>query len=205
MDNTETLAPEQLAERDYILLIDKSGSMETIDRGSSQTRWQRAKEFAISLAMKCSQFDSNGIDVVVFSNKFTRYNNVTPDKVDQIFREQSPGGGTDTALALESVLAEYRKNPEKPITVLVVTDGEPNDQKAVERSIINHTKWMTDDSQTGISFIQIGDDGAARAWLQRLDDDLEGSGAAFDIVDTKNEEEMDNLSLSDIILAAVTD
>ena len=205
MNNTESLSLEQLAKRDYVLMIDKSGSMEKTDPGTTKSRWQRAKEFAESLAYKCEQFDQNGIDVVLFGSNFKRYNNVTSAKVEQIFREQSPGGSTNTAGALESVLAEYRSNPGKPITVLVITDGEPDDEKAVEKCIVNHANSISDDSETGISFIQIGSDAGARAWLQGLDDDLQKVGAKFDIVDTKNEEEMDNLSLSDIILAAVTD
>ncbi len=74
-----------------------------------------------------------------------------------------------------------------------------------QRVIVDATKKMDADEEIAVSFIQAGDDPGARAFLESLDNDLQGQGAKFDIVDTKNEAEMDNLSLEDILVAAVTD
>ncbi len=54
----------------------------------------------------------------------------------------------------------------RPETILVITDGEPSDKSEVEKVIINATKkYMRRDEDLSITFIQIGDDAAATAWL----------------------------------------
>ena len=46
-----------LEQRDYTLIIDKSGSMGIGDIGNGQTRWQAVQESTLALATKCEQFD----------------------------------------------------------------------------------------------------------------------------------------------------
>lgn len=208
--NTANVSNEELAKYDYVIMIDKSGSMSTTDCPGGKSRWAYAQEQTEAIARQAAQFDSDGIDVVVFSGTPKEYKGVTPDKVSQIFIENSPGSSTDTAAALELVLGGYRARKAadantKPLIVICITDGEPNDRGAVDKVIINHTNTMTNDNETGITFIQIGKDAGARQFLQHLDDDLQGLGAKYDIVDTKNEEEMDKLSITDLLVAAITD
>ncbi len=208
MDNSN-ISNEELAKYDFAILIDKSGSMETKDCLGGKSRWKYAEEFAVSLATKAAEFDSDGIQVVLFSGEAKSTDNCGPEKVAQIFKENSPNGSTNTADALKLVFDGYNQRKAagsaKPMIVLCFTDGVPNDETAVENVIIEHTKTMDEDGETGIQFIQIGKDEAARNWLKVLDDGLVAKGAKFDIVDTKNEKEMDNLSMMDILAAAVND
>ena len=69
----------------------------------------------------------------------------------------------------------------KPETILVITDGSPDDGQAVEREIIECTKRLRDDDEMSISFIQIGEDPGAKKYLKNLDNALESKGAKFDI------------------------
>ncbi len=55
-----------LQERDYTLIIDKSGSMATPDQKGGRSRWVAAQESTFALANKCEQFDPDGITVYVF-------------------------------------------------------------------------------------------------------------------------------------------
>lgn len=200
----------QLASRDYILLLDKSMSMNEKDGGST-TRWSRAKELTVGFAQKCMEFDSDGITVIPFAGKHTVYNNVDggDEVIKKIFEENEPGGSTDTAGVLKYVLDDYfarnSKGGAKPITILCVTDGEPTDPIAVEKVIIDATKKMTADEQIGISFIQIGNDQRATAYLKNLDDGLQAKGAKWDIVDTKTSAEIENMKLVDVLIQAITD
>ncbi|MBU6346798.1 MAG: hypothetical protein KGR70_16320, partial [Cyanobacteria bacterium REEB494] len=84
-----------LNDRDYTLIIDKSGSMSTRDQRGGKTRWEIAQESTIALARKCEEFDPDGITVYVFSGRFKRYENVTAAKVAQIFQENDPVGATN--------------------------------------------------------------------------------------------------------------
>jgi uncharacterized protein YegL len=203
-----------LANYDMELFIDKSGSMDETDCPGGKTRWQWAQEETKTVARAMSKYDSDGIAVNVFAGTLKTYENVTENKVDQIWKENSPGGSTDTATALRTRLEAYRnryKNDPtntKPIIFAVVTDGEPTDRKAVRDVIIQHTKWMKDhnldDLSTGISFLQVGKDISATAFLQELDEKLEGEGAKFDIVSTKTFDQLENLSIEEVLVEALT-
>ncbi|PAX52731.1 vWA domain-containing protein [Brunnivagina elsteri] len=200
-----------LENRDYTLIIDKSGSMATPDQKGGKNRWYAAQESTFALASKCEQLDSDGITVYLFSGKFKRYDNVTSSKVSQIFMENDPSGTTDLAAVLKNATDNYfeRKNAgqTKPNgeTILVVTDGEPDDRKAVMRVIIEASRKMDRDEELAISFIQVGTDAQATRFLKVLDDELQSAGAKFDICDTITMDDMEDMSLSEILLNAIND
>lgn len=200
-----------LENRDYTLIIDKSGSMATPDQKGGRNRWVTAQESTLALASKCEQFDPDGITVYVFSGRFKRYENVTSAKVNQIFQENDPSGTTDLAAVLKHATDNYfeRKaaGQTKPSgeTILVVTDGEPDDRKAVMKVIIEVSRRLDRDEELAISFIQVGTDPQATRFLKALDDDLQGAGAKFDICDTMTMEDMEDLSLAEVLLNAIND
>ncbi|MBH8554913.1 VWA domain-containing protein [Nostocaceae cyanobacterium CENA357] len=200
-----------LENRDYTLIIDKSGSMATPDQKGGRSRWVTAQESTLALASKCEQFDPDGITVYLFSGRFKRYENVTTSKVGQIFQENDPSGTTDLAAVLKHATDDYfqRKSTGKTKPngeiILVVTDGEPDDRKAVMKVIIEASRRMERDEELGISFIQVGTDQQATRFLKVLDDELESAGAKFDICDTVTMEDMEDFSLSEILLNAIND
>lgn len=200
-----------LENRDYTLMIDKSSSMATADSLGGKTRWELAQESTLALAQKCEEIDADGITVYLFSGRFRRYDNVTADKVSQIYRLNEPMGKTDLASALKDALDNYfeRKanNQAKPNgeTFLIITDGEPSDRKAVIRLILEASNAIDRDEELAISLIQVGRDKQATAFFQALDDQLQAAGAKFDIVDTITMEDMQGMSLRDVLLKAITD
>ncbi|WP_309738857.1 VWA domain-containing protein [Chamaesiphon sp. OTE_20_metabat_361] len=200
-----------LENRDYTLIIDKSGSMATKDRSGGASRWQIMQESALALASKCEELDPDGITVYLFSGKFKRYDNVTAAKVSTIFQENDPAGRTDLAAVLQDAVSNYfqRKNagktPANGELILVVTDGEPDDRKAVMQVILDATQKLDRDEELAISFIQVGTDETATKFLKILDDDLGRAGAKFDIVDTITMDDMEDLTLKEILLSAIND
>lgn len=198
-------------ERDYTLIIDKSGSMSTPDQVGNRTRWEAAQESTLALARKCEQFDPDGITVYLFSGRFRRYDNVTSNKVAQIFQENDPSGTTDLARVLQDALDNYLQRKAagqtKPNgeTILVITDGEPDDRKAVMRVIIEASRQIDRDEELAISLIQVGKDQTATRFLKALDDELQSAGAKFDIVDTVTLDDMEGMTLSEVLLNAITD
>ena len=200
-----------LENRDYTLIIDKSGSMSTKDKAGGLSRWQIMQESALALANKCEEFDPDGITVYLFSGKFKRYDNVTAAKVSTIFQENDPSGRTDLAAVLADAIASYfqrkatGKTPANGEMILVVTDGEPDDRKAVMQVILDATQKLDRDEELAISFIQVGLDEAATKFLKILDDDLGRAGAKFDIVDTITMDDMEDLTLKEILLSAIND
>jgi uncharacterized protein with von Willebrand factor type A (vWA) domain len=199
-----------LDKRDYTLIIDKSGSMSTTDAGTNKSRWEIIKESTLALARKCDQIDPDGITVYLFSGKFKRYDNVSAVKVEQIFQENEPMGGTNLTAVLQDALNSFfqRKKAgeiKTGETILIITDGEPDDRRSVFEVIIEATKRMTTDEELALSFIQVGRDRNATDFLKALDDKLQGIGAAFDIVDTITVSDMEDMTISEVLLSAISD
>jgi hypothetical protein len=67
------------------------------------------QESTLALANKCEELDPDGITVYTFAGKFKRYENVTANRVAQIFKENEPAGRTDLAAVLQDVLNDYFK------------------------------------------------------------------------------------------------
>ncbi|MBD1904490.1 VWA domain-containing protein [Funiculus sociatus GB2-A5] len=197
--------------RDYTLIIDKSGSMSLIDQPGSKSRWVVMQESTLALASKCEEFDPDGITIYLFASRFKRYDNVTASKVMQIFRENEPSGRTDLAGVLQDATNSYfqRKatGQTKPNgeTILVVTDGEPDDRKAVMKVIIEASRRMDRDEELAISFVQVGADAQASKFLKVLDDELQSAGAKFDICDTVTIDDMEDMTLTEVLLNAIID
>lgn len=210
-----------LGKYDFILVIDKSGSMSCSGSKPGQTRWAEAHEISKNIVETCSKYDDNGLDVVLFSSDAILYKNVTSSDIDKIFLDNNPIGSTATDLALRTALPEYFKSSsksffsfskkpekvkrEKPVIVLVFTDGEPDDEQKVIDAIVEITKKIESRTEVGISFLQLGDSYTASRFLETLDNDLESRGAQFDIVDTKNYKQIKTMSVDEILIGALTD
>jgi len=212
IDMENSMNVEALKNRDYYVVIDKSGSMEERDTATGQSRWDYTKESVLAIAKKLNEYDPDGITVVPFAGAYKMYPNTTPEKVTQVFTENSPMGNTILAPPLQACMDDYIQAKTKGeakangAIVLVVTDGQPADEEAVVNTIINFTKKLDNgDSEFGISFLQVGKDKHASDFLKRLDDNLEKEGAKFDIVDTKTMDELEGIGLTEALMAALTD
>ena len=146
----------------------------------------------------------------LFSGKFKRYDNVSALKVEQIFQENDPMGGTNLSAVLQDAINQYfqRKKAGQVKggeTILIITDGEPDDRRSVFEVIIEATKRINSDAELALSFIQVGADPSATDFLKALDDKLQSIGANFDIVDTITLSDMEDMTLSEVLLSAIND
>ena len=73
------------------------------------------------------------------------------------------------------------------------------------QTIVEASRRLDRDEELAISFIQIGNDTTATQFLKALDNDLQGVGAKFDIVDTITIEDMEDMTLSEVLLNAIHD
>lgn len=200
-----------IRDRDYTLIIDKSGSMSTPDRPGGKTRWEAAQESTLALAKTCEQFDSDGITVYLFSSRFRRYENITSDKVAKIYEDNEPMGRSNLAGVLKDAIESYFQRKQagktKPNgeTLLVITDGEPDDRKTVMRLIIEASRLVDRDEELAIALIQVGRDKKATEFLQALDEQLQSAGAKFDLVDTITIDKMEGMTLTEVLLNTITD
>lgn len=182
--------------RDYILVIDRSGSM----HGENWTDAEEAVEFFVG---SICDFDPDGISVILFDHDVLKADNVRdPEFVKKLFRENPPRGSTDLAKALDAAFQEHFGGQRGASTVLVITDGSPNNQAAAELVIQRAANSITSDEELSVSFVQIGRDASARDFLRRLDDDLV---AKFDIVDVVVTSELKEMSFADVIRKSLSD
>lgn len=202
----------KLANRDYVLVLDKSGSMQEKDCPGNMSRWDAARESTLAIASKVQEYDPDGITVVPFASTFKVYENTTANVVSQIFQENSPMGGTVMAPVLQNIFASYLARKKAGTTkangeiLLVVTDGQPQDESEVAKAIVAFGNSLDNaDEEYGISFIQVGKDAQATAFLKKLDDDLVKQGAKHDIVDTKTMTEIEQIGLTEALVAALND
>lgn len=195
----------EFTEYDFIIAVDRSGSMGGHAQGFS-SRWAQAKEITEGVAAFAAQVDDDGITVISFGGKFDPHRDVVDgvkaDVVHELFERSVPGGSTPLHSALEAAFAKHFSSPKKTL-LTVVTDGEPDDQGAVASSIIAASKKLADATQLRILFVQVGDDKAAAAYLDDLDNSL--SGAKFDIVNAIGFQDANGLSVTDLMDRAIDD
>jgi len=193
-----------LSEYDFIVVIDKSGSMGETDMAGGRSRWEYMQETATAFCRDIAKIDSDGLGLVLFSgSSIVKEDGVTVDKIKEVFAANRPSGSTPLAEALEAALGLAGKSSKKDF-IIVFTDGVPDDcAKAAEVIKKQANSQETDDSCT-ILFVQVGRDAGAAKYLRSLDDDL--AGAKFDIVDAKTMEEAEKFaSTAELIVAAIND
>lgn len=202
MSDTQNAAV--LSEYDFIVVIDASGSMSTEDMPGGRSRWAYMQETAAAFARDLSKLDADGIDVVVFGgSQINSYQGVNADKVNEVFATRSPRGSTPLTEALQAAFKLAGKSDKKDF-ILVFTDGVPDDKASAAKSIIAQSQLQETDDALTILFVQVGRDAAAAAYLRELDDNL--TGAKFDIVDAKTQDEAEAFpTTADLIIAAIND
>ena len=192
-------AKEHLA-RDYVLVIDRSGSM------SVHGRWKEAEQAVQKLAPYICKFDPDGVDIFLFDHQFQKFGGVkSAEEVKGIFSSTGPRGSTDLAQVLNACFEDHFAGDRGATSILVVTDGSPDSRKDVEDVIVRAANSIAEDEELSVSFLQIGDDGGAAQFLAKLDDDLEGHGAKFDIVDTIPFKQAHGMSFNEIIANSLFD
>lgn len=191
--------------RDYVVVIDQSGSMTTADCPGNKTRWAYCQESVQALVSNIQKYDPDGVDCYFFNKKFTRFEGVTADKVRSVFEQNSPNSSTYFAPVLADIFSRHFDKSKRPTTVLFITDGEAVDPVETGKEIVKAAGQLESDNELAISFIQVGRDRAARDFLRKLDDDLKGAGAKFDIVDTVTMDDVDDKPLEEILFNAIVD
>lgn len=184
--------------RDYIVIMDMSGSM-------SGRKWEQAKDATMKIAPFACQADPDGITLYLFNGHHKSFQNLTQaSQVQQIFMREKPSGTTDLAGVLGAAFREHFSG-NKPTTILVITDGEPDSQAATTREIIQAAGRINSQEDLSISFIQIGNDRSATKFLKFLDDNLTPLGAKFDIVDTLSSDTLGSMSFEQLIEKSIYD
>ncbi len=200
-----------LQKRDYTLIVDQSQSMSHFEEINQQSRWEILQDSTLALATQCEHLDPNGITVYLFSENFQRYHQVTSETVAKIFNTHQPQGKAYLAPALKHAIDEYFKRRALEIAqangeiILIVTGGEIEDLKTVEKVIIDATDQLNSDEELGIELVQVGSNLEVSRLFRKLDQGLQQAGAKFDICHTISLEDMDRIDLNEVLIKAIAD
>ncbi len=189
------------AGRDYCLLVDESLSMNTPDCPGATSRWNYAKEVVNFIVAKCDEYDPDaGIDLIFFGGQPRLVENITAANLAQQYPERPAAGSTFLGRALDLVFKGYFSGAKtRPITIVILTDGEATDPKVVETALRNAAQASGSGEQIAVAFWQVGYDLAAAKFLKKLDDDL----GEIDIVDTQSMDTViENFDQLELLLAA---
>ncbi|KAB8291736.1 hypothetical protein EYC80_006532 [Monilinia laxa] len=169
----------KLALFDIILFIDDSGSMVFQENGS---RIDDMKLVLGRAAYAGSLFDADGIEVR-FINSDVNGNNIRSEpEVEALVQRVNFKGLTPLGAQLRNKVVEplimnkARANAlQKPVLVIVITDGQPDNQDEVFQVVKNSAAELarTQYGKQAISyqFAQVGNDKQATEFLKKLDDD----------------------------------
>ncbi|KAF8346919.1 hypothetical protein F5887DRAFT_1073006 [Amanita rubescens] len=176
---------ERLNKIKTIVLVDDSSSM--YDR-----LWPIAGNALAGVVDLNAKYSSEGVDVYFINNLEVGINLKIGDDVQRLFKSVVPQGETPTGERLQYLFNKYlplvedKFSVHRPITLVVITDGEPTDDP---KEVIIEAARRLDQQHArhgcfGIQFVQIGDDPDATEALRELDDDLPKMYGVRDMVDT---------------------
>lgn len=204
----ESEPEKKLVPYDVELVIDITGSMNEVDGTGNLSKFEWCHEQVRTLAARLNPYHKT-FTITTFNNAFQTMENCTPERVEEIYAEIHPRGGTDLVDPLEArlhaALGKHRDSG-RPVLIAVITDGEPNippDPHVVNQAIIAATQRMNDPDQIVVTFLQIGDTFVGRDFCVDLDDNLVNEGARYDIVDTKTFAELKSEGLVDALIDAI--
>lgn len=224
------LAPREvsvLSSRDIIVLVDRSGSMQEKDCPPQRyglqfltrwgqplepiSRWDWCENEMMRFSNLTSGFLRQGMKVVMFASDQTSYSNVRLHQIAQIFHRNYPSGSTNAAPALKAQLDWYFQNRvnarqnTRPVAIAIITDGLPNNTRALKKAIVDATRSMQRPDEIAITFLQVGNDRNGIKLAHELDDDLVRQGAMFDIVDSKDFSELLQIGLARALVDSITE
>ncbi len=201
-----------LANYDCALLIDCSSSMKgnlktSID-GALESRWQWCKNESLSFYRHGERFFPNGITMVPFNHEFAVSKNARLSEIADIYNGLNPGGGTDIAQPLSYLIEDYfhRKSQGnvKPLAIAVLSDGEAS-SVAIRDVLVNATQRMKNPKELLVTFLTVDESTFGTPVIHAMDDELVDAGAAYDIVDSRDFDELVRYGLLKALTAALVE
>lgn len=195
---------------DRAKLLANAPEVEGNDPAEKITRWDWCKHQAANLADQIKKVLPSGLKITLFSNKYDSYSDVDGNKVETLFNEVEPSGGTHVSNVLTHHFDEYfahraQQGPNaKPLLLAMITDGAPEDFYKTKEAIIAATKKMNKPDEILVAILQVGNDRRAPRILADLDQGLVGKSAKYDIVEVKSFAEIKRQGLAKTLANLVT-
>lgn len=208
---TEKSPPKEkaLTKYDIELIIDISGSMSASEGTGNLSKFQWCHEQVRDLSRKLAPYERT-LTITTFNQSFSTEENCTSERVESVYANTTPAGGTDLVDPLKASFERARRvtSSQRKALIAVITDGMPNiprDPSEVNRAIVDFTQGLYNADQVVITVLQIGDNFNGQDFCQRLDDNLISEGAKFDIVTTQTFDHLKERGLTDSLVDSIVD
>jgi len=179
-----------LSEYDIVLVVDDSGSMRrpNVPRSMQrpgvqyQSRWEELRETLTLLIEVAACLDADGLDIHFLNMGSVHNVRSAKEPALEAILARGPGGGTPLTETVSRVVAD--PPGEKPVLMVILTDGEPNGgprrfKEVVQRAI----------SQRNIRFQIMACTGEEKelAWLNDFDDEFDEVDVTDDYASEREE------------------
>lgn len=153
-----------LSSYDIALILDDSGSMSA--RSGKTTRWGELQGTVSQLIEIACCFDSDGIDAYFLNKgKIPNIKSASDSRFTQAF-SRGPSGGTPLTQTLQKALSDH--TGEKPLLLLILSDGEPSEGVNRLTSVIEDSIKRSQ-GRIRYQLMACTDNDAAVAWMDELD------------------------------------
>jgi hypothetical protein len=183
------VADKQLLKREYTFIFVREAESWT-NTHPNFLAWREAQMAIVELAKQCVKYDQSGIDIYFATNPPQRKSGGNVTDLAKVFQVKEAPGADDLLASLQDALSRHFETTEegRKETIIVVIDHLPNDQEAIVDTLVDATKKIDTKNEAdrlGISFVLVGENEQAKAFLNFLDDELECAGASHDMIDAK--------------------
>jgi len=192
------------------IIMDRSLSMQAKDCPGGLSRWDWCGVQATSIAKALEPYVPSGLTLIPFNAGFDVFDKASPKQIVEVFNDHSFILGTRLCEPLTFVIDKYfeqHKPGDKPLLLVVITDGEPwpvPEPEQCKQELISASQRMSDKEQIAVVFMQIGgNDQHGRDYLVDLDTGLVAAGAKYPFVHTRTFEELTQIGLAQALIETV--
>ncbi len=199
----KVMAPYQV-----VLLIDHSGSMNGgLGIGPYDlSRWAWCRNQISDFSRFCGDKLRGGITLIPFNDSFEVHEHACEKDVEDIFNTIVPSGETDICTPLAAAIEAHLAEPDhenKPVLIVVLTDGLPNQGGSLDKLIAQATSALRNHNEMSITFLTVGQAPEGDELIEHLDNDLISRGANDDIVSSMRFADLLQTGLKNALLETV--
>ncbi len=158
---------------DFAMVLDDSGSMASRISGTHKTRWDELKEITRIAVEIAGALDSDGMEIN-FLNRSGLKGVSTWEQAERLFRSP-PSGSTPLTEATQRAFASLK--PNKPLLVMIATDGVPDNLASFTNLLARR-----DVSRIYVSILACSDNDRDVGYLNKLDREIQNLGTAVVVV-----------------------
>lgn len=199
----KVMAPYQV-----VLLIDHSGSMNGgLGIGPYDlSRWAWCRNQISDFSRFCGDKLRGGITLIPFNDNFEVHEHASEKDVENVFSTIVPSGETDICTPLAAAIEAHLAEPDhenKPVLIVVLTDGLPNQGGSLSKLIAQATSALRKHNEMSITFLTVGQAPEGDELIEHLDNDLTNRGASYDIVSSMRFADLVQTGLKNALLETV--